>query len=342
MKIVYLMAGGGSWGGLEKHVFELADAMAARRHDTFVLAPATYEKYCPSRVKLISFDLNKSRYNPLNWYLLRRKLVALQPDIVHAHAAKAAQMLARSGWPETAYAIGTAHNIKSHYNEYRTLDIAIAVSNQIAAHIPHQDVRVVHNGIFLPPLRSDIVNEKKSWLIGKPRPVVLAIGRLVAAKGFDRLLSSWPQTSGATLVLLGGGPQLAELKGIIQQRRLTHVYLAGESDAVHEWLACADLLIISSRHEGGPYVLAEALLRDVPVLSTRVGMVSDFLPEECLLNADTPETLNAELAQKLKHISSLQAACSTAIEKAKAELTLDAMASATEQIYLSLTQRVKR
>lgn len=336
MKISYLMAGNGSWGGLEKHVFELADAMAARGHEASLLAASAYQRHCPSRVNFINFDLNKSRHNPLNWYLLRRKLSALQPDIVHAHAAKAVRMLTRSGWPAGTYTIGTAHNLKSNYSEYRKLDVAIAVSDEIAAHIPNPDVRVVHNGVFLPPLRGDIVGEKKSWLAGKPRPVALAIGRLVAAKGFDRLLSSWPENAEATLVLLGAGPELAALEAIITQRRLAHVYLAGESDAVHEWLACADLLIISSRHEGGPYVLAEGLLRELPVISTRVGMVADFLPAECLLDADSTETLNTELAHKLANIPSLRAACSRAIERAKVELTLDAMISATEQIYLSL------
>lgn len=336
MKIVYLLATtGGAWGGLEKHTFDVAGAMAARGHEVVVLADAVYRERAASGVVVQPFDWDKSRHNPLLWLRLRSALRALAPGIVHAQADKAAGILARAGWPRETVAIGTVHNVKSGYRAYRRMNAVIAVSRAIAGAVGHPDVHVVYNGVRTTTPDDGALSALRDWRAGKPGPLLLAVGRLVPAKGFDVLLQAWPPDAAATLVILGGGKQQAELEKICADRGLSHVYLQGESTQVREWMAIADLLVISSRNEGGPYTLAEALLADLPVIGTDVGMVADFLPPSCVVPAGDAARLHELLASAIAQPARYRGECAPAMRAARERLTIDAMMDATESVYLA-------
>ena len=45
-------------------------------------------------------------------------------------------------------------------------------------------------------------------------------------------------------------------------------------------MAASDLVVVSSLREGGPLIVAEALLVHKPVIATDVGMVREFIPEK--------------------------------------------------------------
>lgn len=336
MKIVYLLATtGGAWGGLEKHTFDVAGAMAARGHEVVVLTDPAYRARADAGVAVQPFDWASSRRNPLLWWRLRRVLRALAPDLVHAQADKPAGILARAGWPATTVAVGTVHNLKSGYRAYKKLDAVITVSRAIAAAVGHPDVQVIYNGVRETAPDENALAELRAWRAGQPGPLLLAIGRLVPAKGFDLLLQAWPLNAAATLVILGSGKQRAELEQIIAARALQHVHLQGESTQVREWMACANLLVISSRNEGGPYTLAEALLAGLPVIGTDVGMVADFLPPSCVVPAADLNRLRDLLSVAVAHPDHYLAECAPAMLEAKRRLTLGAMMDATEAVYLA-------
>lgn len=337
MKIVYLLATtGGVWGGLEKHTFDVAGAMAARGHEAVVLADAAYRARAGNGVQVQDFDWGGSRHSPLLWWRLRRTLRALAPDIVHAQADKPAGILSRAGWPSTAMAVGTVHNSKSGYRAYRRMDVVIAVSRAIAAAAGHPRVQVIYNGVRETQPDVAALDEVRAWRAARPGPLLLAVGRLVPAKGFDLLLQAWPVEAAATLVILGEGKQRTELERIIAARGLQHVHLQGESTQVREWMACADALVISSRNEGGPYTLAEALLAELPVISTDVGMVADFLPRTCVVPAGEAAALQALLARTIADPAACRVDCAPAMLRAHEQLTLAAMMDATESVYRAL------
>lgn len=335
MRLVYLLATTGGWGGLEKHAFDVAGAMAERGHDVVILADPGYQERCPAGVRLQPFNWSSSRHNPLLWLRLRNALAALKPDIVHAQADKACKILVRSGWPAASAATGTVHNLKSDYGAYRKMDAVIAVSRALAEAVNHPRVHVVHNGIQVTAPAPQVQAEIGEWRVGKPSPLALAIGRLVPAKGFDLLLHAWPAETGATLAILGGGKQRQELEAIIAERGLRHVHLLGESSQVPEWISCADLLVISSRNEGGPYVLAEALTAGLPVISTEVGMVPDFLPRSCIVPPGDVAALNSLLCAAIANPDRYRSECEPAMAAARQQLTREAMMDGIEQAYYS-------
>lgn len=57
--------------------------------------------------------------------------------------------------------------------------------------------------------------------------------------------------------------------------------LLGQS-AVRERMLNADLLVMTSRHEAGPLVLAEAAVSGVPTVGTHVGQIAEWAPDAAL------------------------------------------------------------
>ncbi|WP_030924319.1 glycosyltransferase family 4 protein [Streptosporangium amethystogenes] len=126
--------------------------------------------------------------------------------------------------------------------------------------------RLVHIPNAVPPLAGDIS--------GLREKTVIAIGRVVHAKGFDRLVRAWKQVAEAhpdwTLRIYGGGtPDREErLRTRIEEAGLSEkVLLMGSSRQIGEELAKASIYVVSSRYEGFGMTILEAMSKGVPVVS---------------------------------------------------------------------------
>jgi glycosyltransferase involved in cell wall biosynthesis len=104
------------------------------------------------------------------------------------------------------------------------------------------------------------------------RHLLLAVGRLEAQKGFDwledafiNLAKRYPDWD---LVILGDGPQHATLQDQARAAGLEkRIFLPGRGGNVGEWYERADLYVTSSRFEGFPNTLAEAMAYGLPAVS---------------------------------------------------------------------------
>ena len=109
--------------------------------------------------------------------------------------------------------------------------------------------------------------------IAEDRRLVVAIGRLVPVKAFDRLIRAFAEVANEhkqwDLAVLGEGPERDRLEAMVQDKRLQgRVYLPGRVLDVYAVLSKADLFCMSSLSEGFPMVLLEAMHCGVAVLST--------------------------------------------------------------------------
>jgi len=92
---------------------------------------------------------------------------------------------------------------------------------------------------------------------------VLAVGRLHEQKGFDMLLQAWQGVEQRypewTLRIVGEGERREALERQIAQLGLTHVELPGRASDMVEEYAKASVFVLSSRYEGMPLALIEAM-----------------------------------------------------------------------------------
>jgi glycosyltransferase involved in cell wall biosynthesis len=105
-----------------------------------------------------------------------------------------------------------------------------------------------------------------------PDKVVVAVGRLARQKGFDRLITAYAPIAAAhpdwRLHIYGTGSRRRQLAKLIEDRGLQEwVVLKGVSRDIESVLESASIYALSSRFEGFPMVLVEAMTKGVPVIS---------------------------------------------------------------------------
>jgi glycosyltransferase involved in cell wall biosynthesis len=104
------------------------------------------------------------------------------------------------------------------------------------------------------------------------RPVVVAAGRMTTQKGFDLLIPAFAQVAARhpdwTLRICGDGPQRKRLERLIIEHGLSNnVLLMGPVDRLDLQMAQASMYVLSSRFEGLPMVMIEAMSLGLPVVS---------------------------------------------------------------------------
>lgn len=109
-------------------------------------------------------------------------------------------------------------------------------------------------------------------VVGDSRPVAMAVGRLDSLKGFDLLLSAFASLAERhpewDLVILGEGLERERLEVLRERLGLSaRVYLPGRAGNVGDWYNRADLFVMSSRFEGFPNALVEAMAHGLPAVS---------------------------------------------------------------------------
>jgi glycosyltransferase involved in cell wall biosynthesis len=335
MKICQVLYSQGS-GGLERHAIDLCNGLAQTNEVVFVGA----EEYRSRLDKSIYFEpvnVNCSRRNVLAVWRLYRILRNHAPEIIHAQANKAVAMVARLVPFLSSATVATIHNVKRGRQAFKKFDRIIAVSSELAQQFPDRKVDVIFNGIEPP---QSIV--KNSTLLrtmspeGYNGPCILAVGRLVPAKGFDILLRAWRQID-SCLFIAGDGEQRGMLESMIIEYGLAdRVFLLGHRSDVFDLMASADLLVISSRREGFPYVMVEALHAGTIVVSTRVPGASEILPDAVLLPCEDVGQLRERVKVISADLETFRDLYEPVWQLARSELTVEMMCKRTNEIYKQL------
>ncbi len=116
------------------------------------------------------------------------------------------------------------------------------------------------------------------------RKLIGAVGRLSAEKGFDLLIRAVARLvqngRGIGLVIAGDGPEASSLKRLIADLQLAdRVQLVGFQAELIPFYEAIDVFALSSRREGLPNVLLEAMALETPVVSTRVAGVPSLIED---------------------------------------------------------------
>jgi teichuronic acid biosynthesis glycosyltransferase TuaC len=167
----------------------------------------------------------------------------------------------------------------------------------IDAGVDQAKVHVVPNGVDAERFRyrdRAEAREQLKWQasgVGAADPVALFVGNLFPVKAPDlfvrtaAMLKQQPVTSnpGLRFVMLGDGPMRKRLQRLARELGINdRVVFAGSRphDEIAWWLNAADVLCLTSRSEGMPNVVREALASGLPVVATDVGACRDMLADE--------------------------------------------------------------
>ena len=131
---------------------------------------------------------------------------------------------------------------------------------------------------------------------------LVSVGRLAEPKDFSTLVSAvglLPRGS-VELKILGDGPQRAAIEKQIGELGLRGIVaLVGEVDDVPERLVAADLFVLSSRSEGMPMSILEAMAAGLPVVATDVGGIHEMISDgeaQVLVGPADPKALADSIA----------------------------------------------
>jgi glycosyltransferase involved in cell wall biosynthesis len=317
LKVAYVI--GTTSGGTGRHVAMLAQGCAERGAAVAVLGPAdTQQRFfhdhgtpvagpggdLPRSWKFVRVDI-ADRPRPARdgaaVLRLRSLLARSSPDIVHAHGLRAGALaaLALAGAPARRSALlVTVHNAPPAGGATgaiyavlerivaRRADAVASVSGDLAARMRRLWARDGGRAL-VPPLAAaapppDAVARVRQEL-GGGRPVVLAVGRLAAQKGFGTLLAAagrWQQRDPAPLLVIAGEGPLAGRLDIEARSAGLAVRFLGQRSDIPVLLAAADVVVVASSWEGQPLSVQETLRAGRPLVATRVGGIPELTGED--------------------------------------------------------------
>jgi glycosyltransferase involved in cell wall biosynthesis len=236
--------------------------------------------------------------------LLRRE----RPDVLHTHMAKAGTLARFAGWlAGVPVRVHTYHGhvLDGYFSPLQSrlaalaermlarLSSAVVVVSPAVRHdlverfhiAPSEKTVVVSLGFDLSPYLSSHRKDailRRSLGLAADTPLVGIVGRMVPVKNHALFLEAArevhrhrPQVH---FVLVGGGELQPELRRLAEQLGLREVvHFVGWQRQMERVYPDLDALVLTSKNEGTPVVLIEAMACGVPVVATRVGGVPDVV-----------------------------------------------------------------
>ena len=320
MKIAHLVSTQ-IFAGIEQHVYELSSFMSDVSDQVIICDESIHHHM--GRMKTQSLDIG-SRYSPLNTYKLIKFLNQNNVSILHCHGAKASTIGKGVKIFSNIKVMSTIHGHKKNNNAFTNLDAVIGVNKLLVENIP--------KGTYIPNWFNPSHAGERSSRTGP----IIAIGRLEPVKGFNQLIKSWINIQ-EDLEIIGSGPEEQNLHQLIHNLNLSdRIKIVTNCDysSIEEKYKTTSGLIVSSHREGGPRVVLEAINHEIPVLGSKVGIIPDLIPSECLSEPGNQESLEALLEEMVPLLAQLN------MEGIKAALiekySITSAAKKTKEIYEAL------
>ncbi len=212
--------------------------------------------------------------------ILRSAIVASQPDVVISflNTGNVLTLIATRNLNIPVIVSEHSHPNFADVNRYwqvlmkwtyRYADLVTLLTESALEFYP---IERGYRSIVMPnPILTPVPDLDTSKLFASP--TLIAIGRLQPVKGFDLSISAFAKLRNKYpdwhLTILGEGPIRDELEDLCNQLQLTErVHFLGQVKNVNAYLRQADIFVLSSRFEGFPMALCEAMACGVPVIAT--------------------------------------------------------------------------
>ncbi|HTT28275.1 MAG TPA: glycosyltransferase family 4 protein [Solirubrobacteraceae bacterium] len=359
------------YGGLERVLQMLTRGLTGKGHVAHVaviLGPDNHrcgEHRVVAELRSAGAEVHTVRV-PLRAYLRERTAVAelcwrIRPQVVHTHGYRADVLhgtAARgAGFPSitTLHGFtGASWRVRAYEQLQRRVvrgcDAVIAVSRPLAALITRAGVspdriEVIPNAwdsSAVPPLLSRHDARQALHLSDETLEIGWA-GRLSVEKGADILVDAMAHLRDLPIRLsfLGDGPESGRLRRQGTELGLNgKLVFHGATPEAARYLSAFDACVLSSRTEGTPMVLFEAMAAGAPLISTRVGGIPDVVSDaEALL---VPPEDPYALADAIRGLVGDPAGAKRRAAAARVKLEQDFAIDPWISRYVRVYQRVAR
>jgi glycosyltransferase involved in cell wall biosynthesis len=228
-------------------------------------------------------------------------------------------------------------------------DRKLALKYKIA---PAEKLITIHNGLNHKNLKFLDKKTARKVLLkmipGSRSPIpdsavwIGSIGRLAPEKSYADLIKAAAHIKNPDIkfFIIGGGPEKKKLESLILSCQLQNNFFILENIApAAHYLPAFDIFALSSIKEGLPYTLLEAMAAELPIVTTRVGGMTeiidppDGIKKGLAMPPQEPEELARAINYLLKNPGEADKLSAEAKKFLKEKMTLERMTEETEKIY---------
>jgi glycosyltransferase involved in cell wall biosynthesis len=302
--------------------------------------------------------------------LLRRERF----DIVQAHTSAGGLIARLAGWAaRVPVVLWTVHGLGAHPGHPglrralikrveafldRLTDHYVVVSPHLLEEgvrnraFPGSKVTVIPNGLKLDhgSMGPDAAAKKRELGIPEGCAIIGTVTRLEPQKAIDEFLHACAPVAAKfpdlVILIAGDGPLSLELKALAASLGLTRWvrFLGWRTDAV-DLLGIMDVFCMTSRWEGCPMVLLEAMAVRRPVVATNIGGIREIVVHGqtgWLVEPRKPEAMADRIVSLLENVEERERMGRAARRRVEKDFSADAMLKAYTQLYRRLARNTAR
>ena len=353
-------------GGLESVVGALAIGQKERGHRVRVISvvgngerPGLHTRLEARGVAIDPIELPSRSYTRERAEY-RRLFREIGPEIVHSHGYRpdvlAGGIAGSLGLPRVTTVHGfTGGDWKNRLYEFLQLrafkrfESVVAVSRPLAAKlerrgVPASSLTVIPNGFDA--TGAALTREEARAILGLPQDASVLgwVGRLGREKGLDIMLDAMArlENTGLVLSVLGDGAERlnleAQARALGIEGRVRWHNLVPDAGRLYR---AFDTFVMSSRTEGTPISLFEAMAAEVPAVATAVGGIPDVLrdSEGFLVAPEDPTALAAAITLVGADPAEARRRAGRAAERVRQVYGLQSWLDQYDRLYRSLLTR---
>ena len=292
-KRICFIAGTLGQGGAERQLYYIVRSLKEKGARPLVLSITSGEVW-ESRIRAIGVPVKwvgRRRIHAVRLMRIIREIYRFRPHVVQAQHFSTSLHGAVAGRLLRIPSIGAIRN-----NAFFEMNAMGSVAGRLSVKLPNvmaaNSRQAIQNALSLGvPQRKmfflpNVVDTDRFKPVAGPgmnKPLILAVGRLYEQKRFDILLEALCRMAGKGCAdfecrIVGEGTLRQELEHQAERLGIARkVVFAGNCDTMEKLYTAADMLVLTSDHEGTPNVVLEAMASGLPVVATEVGGVPDLL-----------------------------------------------------------------
>jgi glycosyltransferase involved in cell wall biosynthesis len=355
---------GTGWRGGQRQILWMGEGLERRGgRPIFALRPGAElaARARASGIEVVDVDPTIAELGPWTVLRLRRLIERERVDILHPQSGHtiALAALAAAGTPaRIVFARRTTFPLRDNLGtrlKYSRADRIISVSSAgvnalVAAGVDASKIDVIPSGIPLEDLARPASRETlAAFGVGEGAPLVVMVGALTDVKDpitFVRAVAvAKRRVRGLNALLVGEGQLRGAIEAEVRALELTDSFhLTGFRDDHDSFIAAGDVAALSSRLEGTPGVLLDALALGRPVAATAAGGVPEIVEHEVtglITPVGDPDMLGGAIARILMD-RALAARMSAAATARARDFSIDVTVDRTIDVYERTLAVVKR